>query len=602
MDINQSHFCKSFKMIIVIFFLTVSASAPIYLTAQDDNRQDKKPISHKHDKLGEKCFICDPTLREKGRLWCKEHNRYEDRCWLCHPEQQEKDRAFCNEHNLYENECFLCKPELKEKKIMLEKKDLANINNQVLKCTAHNIDKTICYLCDTTLREKGRLWCKEHNRYEDRCWECHPDAKDSNRPFCEKHFLYLDECIFCNLTIKKKTNELNGVVQKNADVLMCKEHKVSEKECGICQPELASQLEPGQSMKIRFASKKSTQMAGIQTALPTEKSSAPTIEAFCQINYNENKLSHITPLVSGVVRQVFVDLGSQIDAGEVLIEIQSNEIAEAKSNYLSALVDYQIKEIVFKQEEILSSQKISSTREYQEAMATSKIAQLTKNTARQKLLNFGFTNKNIEEIEKTQDSSSSLGIKAPFKGTVLVRNAVEGEAVEFGKTLITIADLSTMWLELSIPADKIAVIEKGLVVEGVFDSLSGIKTRGEIIWVSSLIDDRSRMMKARANVPNINDKLKAGMIGEALIEIGNQTKTLRVPKNSIIYYEKKPFLFVKRDSDIYDLRSVMLGGKSNSEIDVISGIHPNDQVVVVGAFIVMSEFLKSRLGAGCVDD
>jgi len=459
-----------------------------------------------------------------------------------------------------------------------------------------------CYLCDKSLREKGRLWCKEHDRYEDRCWICHPDAKDNKRPFCEKHFLYLDECIFCNLTIKKKTNEINGIMQKSADVLMCKEHKVPEKECGICQPELASLLEPGQSMKIRFASKQSAQIAGIQTALPTEKSSAPTIEAFCQINYNENKLSRITPLVSGVVRQVFVDLGSKIEAGGELIEIQSAEIGEAKANYLSAIVDYQIKEIVFKREEILANQKISSAREYQEAVATNKIALLTKNTARQKLLNFGFTDKNIEEIEKSQDSSSTLKIKAPFKGTVIVRNAVEGETVEFGKTLFTIADLSTMWLELSIPADKIAVIEKGLVVEGVFDSLTGVKVSGEILWVSSLIDDRSRMMKARANVPNINDKLKAGMIGEALIEVGNQTKTLRVPKNSIIYYEKKPFLFVKRDSDMYDLRSVILGGKSNSVIDVISGIQPNDQVVVGGAFIVMSEFLKSRLGAGCVDD
>src|SRR3990170_7057104 len=63
----------------------------------------------------ELCFICDASLREEGRLWCKEHNRYEDRCWECHPELQDKNRLYCKEHSLYEDECFLCHPELKGK-------------------------------------------------------------------------------------------------------------------------------------------------------------------------------------------------------------------------------------------------------------------------------------------------------------------------------------------------------------------------------------------------------------------------------------------------------------------------------------------------------
>jgi hypothetical protein len=60
------------------------------------------------------CFICDPSLRDKGRLWCKEHSRYEDRCFLCHPEIKEAGRLYCEEHGLYEDECFLCHPELKK--------------------------------------------------------------------------------------------------------------------------------------------------------------------------------------------------------------------------------------------------------------------------------------------------------------------------------------------------------------------------------------------------------------------------------------------------------------------------------------------------------
>lgn len=90
------------------------------LMAHDNDEDKKRPESEAalckaHKAPVAECFICDPKLREKGRLWCKEHDRYEDRCWACHPEAQDKKRLFCKEHSLYEDECFLCHPELKKK-------------------------------------------------------------------------------------------------------------------------------------------------------------------------------------------------------------------------------------------------------------------------------------------------------------------------------------------------------------------------------------------------------------------------------------------------------------------------------------------------------
>ena len=64
------------------------------------NAISKETSKHKHDKADKKCFICDKSLRQKGRLWCKEHSRYEDRCWICHPDMQDKKRAYCKEHSL----------------------------------------------------------------------------------------------------------------------------------------------------------------------------------------------------------------------------------------------------------------------------------------------------------------------------------------------------------------------------------------------------------------------------------------------------------------------------------------------------------------------
>ncbi len=66
--------------------------------------------AHTHAVAGETCFICNPSNREPGRLWCNEHGRYEDRCWECQPQLREPNRPYCEEHSLYEDECFLCDP------------------------------------------------------------------------------------------------------------------------------------------------------------------------------------------------------------------------------------------------------------------------------------------------------------------------------------------------------------------------------------------------------------------------------------------------------------------------------------------------------------
>jgi membrane fusion protein, heavy metal efflux system len=101
-----------------------------------------------HGALKNLCFICDSSLREKGRLWCNEHNRYEDRCWECHPDSQDKIRPYCAEHFLYEDECFLCHPELKTKGDTGAQKQSGG---SVLLCKEHGVTETECGICHPEL-------------------------------------------------------------------------------------------------------------------------------------------------------------------------------------------------------------------------------------------------------------------------------------------------------------------------------------------------------------------------------------------------------------------------------------------------------------------
>lgn len=93
-----------------------------------------------HGAPEELCFICDPALREAGRLWCAEHKRYEDRCWDCHPDARDRNRLFCDEHGLYEDECFLCHPEMKRPAARATAAT-------VLMCDEHGVPEAQCGIC-----------------------------------------------------------------------------------------------------------------------------------------------------------------------------------------------------------------------------------------------------------------------------------------------------------------------------------------------------------------------------------------------------------------------------------------------------------------------
>ena len=126
-------------------------SPDLEATSSADILEPRAERCARHDLPAIMCFICDPGLRDPGRLWCSEHDRYEDRCFLCHPELEETGRPWCPEHNLYEDECFLCHPELRE-------------------------------TGTTASTATGGLFCNEHDLPESECGICHPDLAADLEP------------------------------------------------------------------------------------------------------------------------------------------------------------------------------------------------------------------------------------------------------------------------------------------------------------------------------------------------------------------------------------------------------------------------------------
>jgi cobalt-zinc-cadmium efflux system membrane fusion protein len=482
-----------------------------------------------------------------------------------------------------------------------------------------------CFICEPDQREKERLWCKEHHRYEDRCWICHPDLQEKGKLYCTEHGVYEDECYLCHPEIKRSSDDQASSHQKEKEsgcsscpsdnknqasshlkekkILMCNEHGVPEAECAICQPQLATDLAPGQSLKIRISSPETMQKVGVRVSNPTVTTSIDSVRGHVTVDYNHNHLVEITPLVEGIVQEIIVDPGQLVSKGEVLGRIHSTYLAGLKSEFLKNTAELKLASVRYQREKQLSEKKISTLAELEKTKADVDVAQVQLASSRQSLKNLGLTEKDIELLVEQRLPTAGLNLKSPLSGTVVERYVTAGERTEPGDPILKIVDLSSRWLDLSIPSRLAAPLKIGLNVNASFDELPGILVEGELIWISSAVDPKTRRIKARALVMNPPTSLRKGLYGEATINISESTQALLVPTDSIQEIDGIPFVFIKKEPSLFAATRVHPGISVNRGVTPIhKGLNLEDQIVTNGSYILRSEFLKSQLGAGCVDD
>lgn len=524
-------------------------NANITMTAAAASEAEPAAVAtaHVHVTPGETCFICDPAKREEGRLWCKEHGRYEDRCFLCHPELEGKDRLYCTEHFLYEDECFLCHPELAEE----------------------------------------------------------PDAEESaaEEPVAAAPAGARSEV--ASAAVDSAGTALFASRADRSDILnalFCREHGVNENECGICHPELIGSLAVGEGLKVRLESIDSARKAGVRLGYASAAPPVVGAQALGELTFNRNKLAVVSPVADGIIQHVLVDVGDTVEEGQLLAEVSAPAIADAKSAFVKALVDLERTRKTYEREKGLMERKITAEQDYEQARAAYDATASEVERARQQLFNLGLSKAEVEEVHSSRSTSSTLPLRAPFAGTIVERDAVMGTAVQTGAELFQVADLETMWFELSVPETSAAGLAPGVDVVAEFDALPGETFAGEITWVSAKVNEATRMVNVRATLANPEYRLKSGFFGRAILAETAAPSGLTVPSDAVQTVDGRSVVFAKLEDDLYETRLVTTGQTVGDRLVINAGLTPQDQIAVAEAYLLKSELLKARLGAGCVDE
>ncbi len=364
-------------------------------------------------------------------------------------------------------------------------------------------------------------------------------------------------------------------------------------------------------------------LAQIETAPVTSQPVSSTIETIGAIQIDESRQATIAAYIDGRVERLFADYtGVFVDKGDHLAVVYSPQLYAAQAEYLEA------RNMVQR----MGSTSLSSVREAQE--------KLMKN-ARQKLVELGMTEEQLQKLEASGKAESRLTIYAPMGGTVIEKLAEEGKYINAGEPIYRIANLSTVWLMLELYPEDASQIRFGQQVNAELTSLPGQTLTGRVAFIDPEVNVKSRTVGVRVEFKNDDGRLRPGDYAEARIQIpigpqGNvydeqlagkwispmHPQVIRdepgpcpicgmdlvptsrygyanqpvdrkastvIPRSALLMAGKNSVVYVETDPGRFEIRTVKLGPILKDQAVVLEGVEPGEMVATSGNFLIDSQ-------------
>lgn len=210
----------------------------------------------------------------------------------------------------------------------------------------------------------------------------------------------------------------------------------------------------------------------------------------------------------------------------------------------------------------------------------------------------GMTDESLANIDPQQgEALSHYSIYAPFDGTIISKDVVLLERVGPDSQVLSIADLSTVWVSVDLYEEHLPLLEQvqNRTVQLTTNAWPGKSFEAEIFYSGDVVAETSRTLSLRAIAKNDDGKLKPGMFVNVQLRGDEQTPVLQVPATAVIEHEGKSFVFVHEGGDKFQRCDVTLGRKDGESVEVVSGLKEGDQVVVSGGFALKSQMLAELL-------
>jgi cobalt-zinc-cadmium efflux system membrane fusion protein len=326
----------------------------------------------------------------------------------------------------------------------------------------------------------------------------------------------------------------------------------------------------------------------IRIGRPELRQIASELEVSARVEVDATRTSRIGSPVLGRVTEVRVEEGQDVHEGQLLAVLYSTGLNEAQLDFLKALSQRMVAERAVARAKTLLAADVIGAAELQRREAELAQATAELEAAREELVLLGMPPQAIAELEKTRVLKSVAWVTANRDGTLLRRHAAVGQVVQPADTMFEITDLRQVWVVADVPEKEVSHVRAGRPVSIRFDALPGREFRGEIAFVSPLVNPETRTVTVRVVLPNPQKLLKPAMLATLTI-LGHPQEMLCLPQSAFVREGDREYVFVRRQGNLFALtpvRSVAAGAQLRAvEEPDLSGT----DVVVEGAFHLNNE-------------
>jgi membrane fusion protein, copper/silver efflux system len=313
-----------------------------------------------------------------------------------------------------------------------------------------------------------------------------------------------------------------------------------------------------------------TQSLDIRLETVGRESLRETVRAVATIVPDESRISHIHTRVAGWIERLDVNTtGEMVREGEPLAHIFSQELLSSQTEYLAA----------------------------RRNIAASGITSAVVASGRTRLGVLGMTPGEIDAIEQSGEPTRLLVVVAPRSGVVVNRGVTVGTSVDPSTTLLTIADLSRIWILAEVPEASIPFVRVGTSAQLDFPASGRPPFTARVDFVYPTLTERTRTLRVRLSAANPGGALRPGLYGTAAFVSAGQN-VITVPRDAVVDTGMQQHVFVAA-GDRFEPRAVTVGVQLADRVEIRDGLKEGEQIVAAGVFLLDSESrLRATGGAG----
>ena len=302
-----------------------------------------------------------------------------------------------------------------------------------------------------------------------------------------------------------------------------------------------------------------------------------------EIRLNEDRVSHVVPLLTGVVTASGANAGDQVRKGQLLAVISSQLLADQRSELLAAQKRLALARTTYAREKSLWEGKISAEQDYLIAKNAMQEADIAVQNARQKLASLGGvgSGSNLTRYE----------IRSPINGVVVEKHLSLGEAVQGDAKIFVIADLSTVWAEMTVPAKDLNAVRIGQTAS-IKATAFAAETSGKVSYVGALVGEQTRSAKARVVLPNPQGIWRPGMQVNVELVAGTVDVPVAVAATALQQVRGWTVVF-GRYGEHLEARPLELGRSDGKFVEVVSGLSAGEVYAATNSFLIKADLEKS---------